>query len=368
MAEAHSNRLLIVMPSWIGDGVMATPALRLLRDALPGWFFGGLARPAVAQVLGGTPLLDEMHVEPITGVLGPKRVAARLRPRRYAAALLLTNSFSTALVARVAGVPLRLGYDRDGRGLLLTHRLAAPRRPGGGWAVVPAADYYHHAACALLDVLQGKTVDARRPIEPLPAAARMELPLSDAERADAEAVLGRAGVDPAAGFAVLNPGGNNPAKRWPTERYAALADWLAAKHGLACVVNASPAEIEIARAIQGASASSPPCLADHGGSLPALKGVIARSRLLVTNDTGPRHLAAALGVPVASLFGPTDHRWTTIPAPAGEEIVLADPDLPEREAANDHPERCRIDRISLERVRRAAEELLRRAAAARAGP
>ncbi|MFI4917299.1 MAG: glycosyltransferase family 9 protein [Phycisphaerales bacterium JB060] len=362
MGEAvgqRDRRLLVVLPSWVGDAVMATPALRLVRDTLPGWYIGAICRPGVDQVLAGLDSLDELHVAPMSGVLGPKRVAAQLRPRRYSAALLLTNSFSTALATRIAGVPIRLGYDRDGRGVLLTHRLAAPKRGDGEWAVVPAAAYYHHAARAFLDVLADRRVDAKAGIEPLPARARLELVATEADLRKGAEVLEAAGVDEKARIAVLNPGGNNPAKRWPPKRFGQLADWLLEVHGITSVVNASPAEVEIARAIRAASDSEPPCLADHGGSLGSLKGVLARSSLMVTNDTGPRHMAAALGVPVVSLFGPTDHRWTTIPAPAGEALVLADPDLPEDQTANDDPERSRVERITLDRVRAAVDSLLK---------
>ncbi len=355
---SRSKRLLIVLPTWIGDAVMATPALRRVRDALPGWYIGGVCRPGADQVLAGLDTLDEIHVAPMTGVLGPKRVAAQLRPRRYAAALLLTNSFSTALATRVAGIPVRLGFDRDGRGLLLTHRLQAPKRDGGGWAVIPAAAYYDHAAKAMLDVLADRPVHAAGAIDPLPAHARLELVAQDRDRETAANVLDRAGIDADARLAVLNPGGNNPAKRWPAERYGVLADWLLDRHGLRSVVNASPAEAEIASAVDRAARCEVPCMADHGGSLASLKGVVARSELMVTNDTGPRHIAAAFGVPVVSLFGPTDHRWTTIPAPAGEAVLVADPSLPQGQAANDDPERNRVDRIELERVQAAIDDLL----------
>lgn len=361
MAEAvgdRDRRLLIVLPSWVGDAVMATPALRLIRDTLPGWYIGAICRPGIDQVLAGLDSLDEVHIAPTTGVLGPKRVAAQLRPRRYAAALLLTNSFSTALATRVAGIPMRLGYERDGRGLLLTHRLTAPKREGGGWAIIPATAYYHHAARALLDVLADRQVNATSPIEPLPARARLELVATDADIAKAADVLAKAGISPDTRLAVLNPGGNNTAKRWPPDRYGQLADWLLESHGLACVINAAPAEADIAAAVRAGSRCKPPCLADSGGSLASLKGVLARSSLMVTNDTGPRHMAAAMGVPVVSLFGPTDHRWTTIPTPAGEALVLADPDLPEGQTANDDPQRCRVERITLDRVRQAVETVL----------
>src|SRR5690349_1107621 len=116
-------RLVVICPSWVGDVVMATPALRLLRSRLKGSFIGGLVRPGMDELLAGTDFFDEVHVERAGGVMGPKFAAAKLRPRRYDAALLLTNSFSTALIARIAGVPRRVGYNRDARGLLLTDRL-----------------------------------------------------------------------------------------------------------------------------------------------------------------------------------------------------------------------------------------------------
>ncbi|HNB60912.1 MAG TPA: glycosyltransferase family 9 protein, partial [Phycisphaerales bacterium] len=108
---------------------MATPALALLRRHLRASFIGALVRPGLDELLAGSaladgsPLVDEFHVERSKGVMGPKVVASRIRPRRYDAALLLTNSFSTALITRLAFIPRRVGYDRDGRGLLLTHRL-----------------------------------------------------------------------------------------------------------------------------------------------------------------------------------------------------------------------------------------------------
>src|ERR1043165_5228089 len=115
------------MPSWVGDAVMATPALRLIRAGPPGAFIGALVRPGIDQVLAGTNFFDEVHVEAAAGVMGPKHAAAKVRPRRYDTALLFTNSFSTALIVRVAGIPRRIGYARDARSLLLTDRLLAPR-------------------------------------------------------------------------------------------------------------------------------------------------------------------------------------------------------------------------------------------------
>jgi heptosyltransferase-2 len=360
-------RLLVVCPSWVGDAVMATPTFRLLREHHRGAFIGALVRPGIDQVLAGTRFFDEVHVERASGVMGPKFVAAKLRPRRYDTALLLTNSFSTALTARIAGVPRRIGYDRDARGLLLTHRMDPPRNARGGYACVPALDYYLALARRfLLDEgpggagTQGERVDSTPGPRPF-----MELATTPEEEALADAVLARAGVTPGTPFAVLNPGGNNDAKRWPAERFARVAGHLADRHALRCLVNGAPAEAAVVDAVVGGAAISNPALrpaALHalGGTLGSLKAIVRRARLMVTNDTGPRHIAAAFGVPLVSLFGPTDPRWTTIPTRPGapEAVLVADPTLPAEEIADDHPERCRVERISVERVIEAVEGVL----------
>jgi len=394
------HRLLVVLPSWLGDAAMATPTLRLLRDALPGAFIAGLARPAVAELLAGTPLVDEFVVERVSGMMGHKHAAAKLRALRFDAALLLTNSFSTALATRMAGIPVRMGYSRDGRGALLTHRVRAPEWPGSTalrrrWAPVSAVAYYYAAGRTLLGDAPAPFEEMDDPMRVLPAGARLELPLSDADRAAAEAVLGRAGVGAGETLVVLNPGANNPAKRWPAERFGALAAWLGAEHGVRVLINSGPGEEELAAEVARLSQPSAEggmktpgwdsratiILAHHGHSLSALKAILARAGLLVTNDTGPRHLAAAFGTPTIALFGPTDPRWTTLPdargpdAAAGggpgtapREITLSAGALPPDplapgELADEHPGRCRIDKITLGQVRAAAERLLANPAA-----
>ena len=368
-ATATPLRLLVVLPSWLGDVVMATPALRLLRDRLRGSFIAGLVRPEMSAVLAGTDLLDELHADRKGGVMGPKHVAARLRPRRYDSALLLTNSFSSALAVRVAGIPRRIGYDRDARGLLLTHPIRAPERDGSTllrrrWAPVPAVRYYLDAACELLRCA-GFDPPAM-PDDPaaLPAGIVIELATTPDEERAADALLERAALAPSAPFALLNPGGNDRAKRWPADRFACLAEHLARAHDLAVLVNGSPSERDLAAEVCRGAGFRTASLPELGVGIGSLKAIVRRARLMVTNDTGPRHLAAAFGTPLVSLFGPTDHRWTTIPTrplPNGEPseaIILADPALPAGELANDHPDRCRIDRIGFETVRDAADRLL----------
>ena len=351
-------RLLIVLPSWVGDVAMATPTLKLIRESLPGCFIGALARPGIDALLHQTPLIDEFHVERSRGVFGPKFIAAKIRPRQYDTALLFTNSFSTALITRIAGIPKRIGYDRDVRGLLLTHTLKAPTDAAGKFRPVPACDYYFALANTYLPLPCPRTQST------LPPHRYLELPLSDKDRADAEAILTQANLSTRK-FALLNPGGNNPAKRWPVECFAQLADHLSAHYNLSIAINGSPAETDLCQAIASACTPAlhptpPAVLPTLGITLGSLKSIVQRATLMVTNDTGPRHIAAAFATPLVSLFGPTDHRWTTIPTRPGapESLVLADPTLPEDQVSNDHPDRCAITHITLERVKAAVAQVL----------
>lgn len=353
------RRVLIVLPNWVGDAVMATPALRAVRTALPGAFIGGLCRPGIEEVLAGLDAVDGLIPLRAGGVMGTKRTAQVLRGHSFETALLLTNSFSTALATRMAGIPRRIGFDRDGRGVLLTERLRPLRRRDiapfdasttapSAWAPVPAVDYYLQLACALT----GAGGDG---------APRLELAVTPADRARGDAVLRSAGVPPeqvARGVAMLNPGGNDAAKRWPIERFAAVGDELVRRHGWTVLVNGGPGELELVREVaarmrEGGCVNLP----EHGVTLAGLKAIVSQCRLLVTNDTGPRHIAAAFQVPTVPLFGPTDHRWTTIPHVA-EAIVVADPTLPACEVANDWPERCAMERIEVERVMEAVARVL----------
>jgi ADP-heptose:LPS heptosyltransferase len=224
-------------------------------------------------------------------------------------------------------------------------------------------EYYLRAAMRLVGGKAGGFRDDSRSC--LERAGLMELGLTEFDREEGERLLRAAGVRTGEAYAVLNPGGNNPAKRWPVERFVALGRHLSERHAMRVLVNGSPQEADLTREVSaGCGGADLPAL---GGSVSGLKGLLAGAGLLVTNDTGPRHIAAAFSVPVVTLFGPTDHRWTTIPTvrlndgQGSEELVLADPELPEGELANDHPERCRIERIGVERVIEACERLMSRA-------
>jgi len=347
---------------------MATPAIRRIREAMPGIFIGALCRGGIDQLVTGSDLFDEVHVFVPHGMMSTKKAAAKVRPRRYDTALLLTNSFSTALTTRLAFIPRRIGYDRDGRGILLTDKVVPPRNADSSWKMVPAVDYYWNLAGYLLneelvDWSVHTPVDCVSMPLSLPGDAMMELPITEQDQAKCDEILTKAGTN-LGGYAILNPGGNNEAKRWAADRFARLADWLGDEFGLKVMINGSPAESDLVDEICGLCESDPVSLPALGNTLGGLKAICNGARIMVTNDTGPRHIAAAMGTPLVTLFGPTDPRWTTVPvqkmADGGnsEVVVVADPTLAACESANDHPERCGIDQIEESRVREAVKSLL----------
>ena len=334
--------LAIVLPSWVGDTVMATPVLRAVRGTLPNAQIVGIMRRGLDDVLRGTPWLDESIVCDMKGPLGPWRLAKAIRHARRSAGpgvhgcVLLPNSFRSALGARLSGAPIRVGYNRDRRRWLLTHAVHAPdaRVP------TPAVDYY----ATLTEFALGLNEIDRR----------IELAVTDDEQHAADHLLHNVKRP----FALLNPGANRTDKRWPAEFFAQLADALASSRGLSIVMTGSPAERDILQAVQRGAKTAIINLAERGVMLSSLKAVIQRAAVLITNDTGPRHIAAALGTPVVTLFGPTDHRWTTL-CGVRERILLAEPFLPEELVADRHPKSCAIEKISVQDVVAAVDGLLK---------
>lgn len=313
------RNLLVVLPTWVGDNVMATPTLRALRRGLPDARIVGLTPHSVRSTLAGTPLLDRLRT--YRTAEGVVCIAKRIRSARFDAAILLSNSFRTAAMVRLAGIPRRIGYARDGRGWLLTDRARPPREgiwPRRRFSFIPTIDYY----TGLLGPLG------------LPATGReMELAVTPVERERAERVLVASGLDAALErpadrgrppFVLLNPGGRyGAAKLWPTRYYAQLADRLAAEWGATVAVTTAPNERRIVEEICTLAQSR---VIDFAASrlltLGAVKELCRRADLVVTNDTGTRHIAAAMRTRVITIFGPTDPRWTTLDYPWEREVFV----------------------------------------------
>lgn len=306
------DKILIVQPNWVGDAIMATPTLRALREMYPQSHVSYLMRRYVKPIYNGMPWADKL-ITYRTGRTKAKAgkgqffdLAARLRARRFDLAILLPNTFKSALVCKMAGINRIIGYERDGRGFLLTDKLL-PVKEKGKFIPSPIVKYY-------LGIAHYLGSDSRD--------LRLQLFITPSERREAEGVLARAGLEPSidrpaargqSPMVLLNPGAQyGLAKIWLPEYFAQLADRFVEELGATVLINAAPRERPIVDAINRHMRHAAVDLARAGLTLGSLKDIVRRCDLMVTNDTGPRNIAAAFDVPVVTIFGPTHPEWTEI--------------------------------------------------------
>jgi heptosyltransferase-2 len=294
------DHLVILAPNWLGDAVMSLPAIADVRRAARGARITVAARPSVAPLFTLVPEVDEtieLTRRASIGDVGSWRgIGAELADRRFEAALLLPNSIHSALVAKRAGIPERWGYRAPLRAGLLTR--AIPRAPA-----VHQVEYYQQLVSALGFANGGP--------EP-------RIHVADSMRSAGDRLLNAAGWDGAKPLVALAPGAAyGGAKRWPAESFAELAASLAADD-VSCVLIGSAADRETCSEVSRVGGAA---LIDVVGrtDLPTLAGVLTRCRALVTNDSGAMHLAAAAGVAVTAVFGPTNEHATR---PVGDAHVV----------------------------------------------
>ena len=315
------QKILIVQPSWVGDAVMATPTLRAVRELYPQAHISYLMRRYVKQLYSGMPWVDQV-ISYRTGKTKSKtgkglfELSARLRTGKFDLAILLPNSFKSALLCKMSNIPRIFGYERDGRGFLLTDRLL-PVKDKGKFVPSPMINTY----LGLARYLGSKSRDLR-----------MELFVTDSDRREAGEAFRRSGLDlsldrPAATGApplvMLNPGAQyGAAKLWKAEYFAQLADRFVEELGATVLLSSSPRERAIVETIRRQMQHDAVDLSTAGMTLGSLKEIVRRCDLMVTNDTGPRHIAAAMNVPVVTVFGPTHPQWTEIYYPRERQVAV----------------------------------------------
>jgi heptosyltransferase II len=292
-------KIAVFLPNWVGDAVMATPAVRVLREQFHGATLIGVLKPYVAGVLEGSPWLDR-HV--LLDSRGPFRhrwpaVAAQLRRERPDVAVLFPNSFRSALVAWLGGCRRRVGYSRYGRGRLLTDSLEPERDALGRRVPTPVIDAFN-------DIV--KKLGCPQP------TYRMELFTTPRDEEAADRVWENARLNGFPETICLNPGAAfGSAKYWPVQSFAELTRELVDRRGSGVLVLCGPSERDMARQIVTlAGRPGVFSLAEQPLSLGLTKACVRRCDLLITTDSGPRHFAAAFDRPVVTLFGPTHIAWT----------------------------------------------------------
>lgn len=334
------HRVLVRATNWLGDALLAYPAVAFLRRCYPAARLTLLARPGAAQLYRHNPHLDELLVAPQSagwrGGLDPVREASLVRQGRYDAAFILPNSFAAALPIALAGVARRVGYATDGRRWLLTEPKPLSPHLRGVHQV-----YYYLA-------LVGYRAEDGPPAPP-------RVHLTADECTAAEALLADAGVEAGADFLACAPGAAyGTAKRWPADRYGAVGRLAAQRWGWRVVLLGSASER--AATDEAAEIIGSPAV-NLAGATPIrlAAAILARARLVLTNDSGLMHVAAAVGARVTAVFGPTDI-VTTSPVGDGHRVVRQPVDCSPcllRHCPIDH--RCMIG-VAIEAVWRALEE------------
>ncbi|MEM7474468.1 MAG: glycosyltransferase family 9 protein [Planctomycetota bacterium] len=306
MGTSSTARIAVLMPTWIGDACMATPMLTSLRESFPGAVLVGVMPNLVHELLAedaDAPIFDERV---IFHKQGKKRVShsvsrleliVTLRRMKLDYALLLPNSFWSAAVVWAAGIPNRVGYNRDGRGLLLSERIPVPKADGKP-KPVSAIDYY---------------LELMRPIGGQFADRTMKLHVGEEDRELATRLWQKIGFSNSRETVVLNSNAAKDVSRvWPREKVKQLALELVERADVQVLLHCGPSERKDANEL--VAELNHPCLQSMGAveelPLGLSRGVMERASTVVSTDSGARHMAVALNRPVVTLYGSTSPLWT----------------------------------------------------------
>ena len=336
------QRLLVVLPNWFGETLFATPFLNALRAGRPEAFIATLGWPQCREVLLRNPHVNEQldldERGASSGLMGRWRLLGALRRHRFDAAFILRRSLSRTVLVALAGIPMRVGFANRKSGWLLTYRVAPPRAP-------------QHKAMTYLRLLEAIGGSA--------AGETYEYVVADEERRAAQEWLKAQGLLNGRALVILHPGANWAHKRWAPARFAALGDRLAATRQVQVAITGGPQDVAAAESIRQ-SMRHPAALLAGRTTLRQLGACLAQAGLVVSNDTGVLHIAAALGRPLVALYGPTSPALT---GPLGDPQRMAVihhaaccPRIPCYEP--DRPPHPGMDAITVEEVCDAAMKLL----------
>lgn len=329
--------ILALVPNWIGDVAMCTPALRALHRRHPDASLIVAGRPAACALLDDIPwIADTVSIGGRDGLFGLFQAGSLVRRRRPDIAIAFPHSFRSAATAWLSGAETRIGYARGGRSAFLTERVP-PHQENGKIAPVYMATEY---------------LDLVLPLGCEDDGAGLELAADPLLVETFRDHL--AGDGPLVGFA---PGAAfGPSKLWPAERYAAVADALYERRGARCLLLTGPGE-ETTRDAVLAHAKHPLLRPPQPPTIPALKAAISLLDLLIGNDSGSRHVAVAFKVPTICIMGPTAPVYSEGPYERGE-VLRVDVDCgPCQKPVCNTDHRC-MTGIGVDRVTSAAVEWL----------
>jgi heptosyltransferase II len=300
------RRILIKAVNWLGDIVMSLPAMRAVRRAFPDAHLAILIKKDLASFFDGANWIDEVIPYAVASGFGGlndrRKIVGAIRSRHFDLAVLMPNSFESALWVTAAGIPRRAGYAVDARGAMLTHKAAPPRDALEGHQVL-----YWLAMVRETLGIEGDAGDLGISPNSVPLAAMRNWTETHRRRPHAPLIA----IAPAAAY--------GPAKEWPAAKFAALIDALSERLGAECVLVGAPSER--AKCEEVASLSSTGAIVSAGRtSIGELIALLSISSAFVGNDSGCMHVASALGIPTVAIFGSTNPIRTGPPKTNGRVI------------------------------------------------
>ncbi|HAL45444.1 MAG: lipopolysaccharide heptosyltransferase II [Planctomycetes bacterium GWF2_42_9] len=336
------RNILIWLPSPMGDAIMATAALRCIRNTFAGDKIFFLAGKTNADILSGCKFCDEWIILKDKNIL---KITDELKKYEFTDAILFKNSFSSALAVFLAGIKNRTGYARDGRGLFLTQKFYPERSSFFDYKPISAINYY-------LKIPEGLGADTTN--------KQIELSVNENDKKDVrEKFADKIKADKP--IVILVPGGAfGPSKMWAEENFAKTADFLIEKFSANVFVSVSPAkkEIEIAEKICSLAKHPIINLGKNPVSLGQLKALFSFADLVITNDTGPRHIAIALNRKLITMFGPNNPAWTANDYKDEVKIIGQAPCVPCDKPICKKDKHFCMESITAEMICQAAEKIL----------
>ena len=292
-------KILIRATNWVGDAIMALPALLAVRDRFPSAEIGVVGRPYVLDIYREQGIADELIAYDSAGehrgFSGREKLVAQLHKKKYDAALLLQNAFDAAWLAWRAKIPERIGYARDGRSILLTKAIPVPKT-----GEIPAHEKFYY-----LELLRRAGW-----METLPSVDWIELKVPREKSEKAEAFLTSAGVSSGAIRIAVGAGASyGSAKCWPPERFAEALNGLAGERDADVILFGTTGEAAVSEAIVAGLKKKPVNLTGKT-AIADLPAMLSRCNLFLGNDSGAMHVAGAVGLPIVAVFGPTDPHGT----------------------------------------------------------
>ena len=342
-------KILVRATNWVGDAIMALPALRAVRAKFADAHISIVARPYVADIYRGQSVCDELIAYDPRGAEkgfgGRERLAARLRAGKFDVALLLQNAFDAAWLAWRAGIPERIGYARDGRGILLTQSVPVPRV-----GEIPAHEQFYYLElvrrAGWVERVEGESEISLAVSREAGEAAEQKLIAAGAcSRASGAGTL-RVAIGAGASY--------GSAKCWLPERFAEVANRMMAESDAEVILFGTANETAVSNAIVAGLKRKPIDLTGKT-AIAELPALLSRCQLFIGNDSGAMHVASAVGLPVVAIFGPTDPFGTAPVTPKCtivQEKAYCSPCFLRR-CPTDH--RC-MTRVSAESVTTAARE------------